>query len=510
MIMCSKDLSINNIEDLIQGASNIALGSDAELKIQQSFDFLKSFSKDKVIYGINTGFGPMSQYHIDDKDVIQLQLNLIRSHAAGVGDHLSDTQVKAAMIARLVTFAKGWSGVDPSLPSLLVEFINRGIYPLIPKHGGVGASGDLVQLAHMGLALIGEGKVRYQGQEREASEVLKEHHLEPIRIKIREGLAITNGTSVMTGIALLNLISARRLLDWAVVAGSLVNEVAGSFDDFLARELNEKKLHNGQKAIAAKMLTLMQGSHLLKKRKSVLYEGEQIKEKVFRDKVQPFYSLRCIPQILGPVADTLEVTEKILLNELNSSSDNPVVDPISQDVYHGGNFHGDYVSLEMDKMKTVVTRIAMLMERQLNYICHDKVNQILPAFVNLGTPGLNYGMQAAQFTATSTTAECQTLSMPNYVHSIPNNNDNQDVVSMGTNSALITEKVIENAFQVTAIHLMSLVQAITCLQADEKLSPAMAKVCNNLRTVFSPGKEDVPLYPYIQKTVEYITHNKPI
>jgi len=509
MLIYDKELNLKDIEDLLFGGETITPGEKAFERMERSYNFLKEFSKEKVIYGINTGFGPMSQYRVDDKDLIQLQLNLIRSHACGIGDLLTDTQVKAAMIARLATFVQGYSGVHPSLPRLLSEFINRGIYPVIPQHGGVGASGDLVQLAHMGLALIGEGRVRYKGQYRNTLEVLKENGLEPLQIHIREGLSMSNGTSVMTGIGLINLLHAGRLMQWAVTASALVNEIAGSYDDFLSPELNRKKHHKGQIFIAEKMTEILSGSGCLKRRQSYLYNKEVNGDKVFRDKVQPFYSLRCVPQILGPVADTLDQSMKILMDELNSSCDNPVVDPESENVYHGGNFHGDYISLEMDKMKIAVTKLTMLMERQLNYICHDKVNQILPAFVNMGILGLNYGMQAAQFTATSTTAECQTLCMPNYIHSIPNNNDNQDVVSMGTNSALITAKVIENAFQVTAIHLMALMQGVDCLDLKDKLSPATRSVYDQIRSFFPAVKEDEVLYPYIAKTVEYIINNKP-
>jgi len=361
----------------------------------------------------------------------------------------------------------------------------------------------------MGLALIGEGRVRYKGHYRNSLEVIKENGLEPLQIHIREGLSMSNGTSVMTGIGLINLLQAGRLMQWAVTASALVNEIAGSYDDFLAPELNRKKRHKGQIFIAEKLSERLSGSQCLKRRQSYLYNKEVNGDKIFRDKVQPFYSLRCVPQILGPVADTLDQSMNVLLDELNSSCDNPVVDPQSANVYHGGNFHGDYISLEMDKMKIAVTKLTMLMERQLNYICHDKVNQILPAFVNLGVLGLNYGMQAAQFTATSTTAECQTLCMPNYIHSIPNNNDNQDVVSMGTNSALITAKVIENAFQVTAIHLMALMQGVDCLEIKDKLSPANRSVYDQIRSFFPAIKEDEALYTYISKTVEYIINNKP-
>ena len=509
MLVCDKELNIKDIEDLLFGGETIAPGREAYERMERSFNFLKEFSKEKVIYGINTGFGPMSQFRVDDKDLKQLQLNLIRSHACGTGELLTDTQVKAAMIARLATYVQGYSGVHPSLPLLLTEFINRGIYPVIPQHGGVGASGDLVQLAHMGLALIGEGKVHYKGQFRNSKDVLLENGLEPVEIHIREGLAINNGTAVMTGIGLINLLHAGRLMQWAVAASSLVNEIAGSYDDFLSPELNRKKRHKGQIFIAEKMSEMLTGSQRLKRRQSYLYNKEVNGDKVFRDKVQPFYSLRCVPQILGPVADTLEQSMRVILDELNSSCDNPIVDPDSKNVYHGGNFHGDYISLEMDKMKIAVTKLTMLMERQLNYICHDKVNQILPAFVNLGVPGLNYGMQAAQFTATSTTAECQTLCMPNYIHSIPNNNDNQDVVSMGTNSALITAKVIENAFQVTAIHLMALMQGVDCLGIENSLSPFTRGIYDQIRSFFPAIKEDEVLFPYIAKTVEYIINNKP-
>jgi histidine ammonia-lyase len=509
MIFYNKELSLKNIKDLLFGEEKITLGKEAADRIAHSFDFLKEFSKEKVIYGINTGFGPMSQFKIEDKDLLQLQLNLIRSHASGTGEILDDIQVKAAMIVRLATFVQGCSGIHPSLPELILECINRGIFPLIPQHGSVGASGDLVQLAHMALALIGEGKVRYKGQIRDAADVLNENGLKPLRIYIREGLAITNGTSVMTGIGLINQLYTENLLAWAITASALVNEIAGSYDDFLAPELNRKKRHKGQILIAEKMSGILSGSQCLKRRQSYLYNKEVNGDKVFRDKVQPFYSLRCVPQILGPVSDTLEQSMKVLLDELNSSCDNPVVDLKTKNVYHGGNFHGDYVSLEMDKMKIAVTKLTMLMERQLNYICHDKVNQILPAFVNLGVPGLNYGMQAAQFTATSTTAECQTLCMPNCIHSIPNNNDNQDVVSMGTNSALITAKVIENAFQVTAIHLMALMQAVSYLEIRDRLAPSTASVYDKIRSFFPAIREDVVLSPYIGKTIDYITHNKP-
>jgi histidine ammonia-lyase len=506
MITINKTLHIRDVENILFGSENIALSAEVECEIKRCFEFISHFASGKIIYGINTGFGPMAQYRIDDKAITQLQYNLIRSHSTGAGDPLPDLYVRAAMLARLCTFVQAKSGVHPDLVHLLIEFINRSIYPLIPEHGGVGASGDLVQLAHLALALIGEGEVHHKGTWKSAKEVLENEKLNPFSVRIREGLAITNGTSVMTGIGLVNLIYARRILDWSIVASVLMNEIAFSYDDLMSEALNGTKHHEGQSEVARIMREISANSRCIRSRESELYNGGH-DEKTFDHKVQPYYSLRCVPQILGPVFDTLKNAFKILINELNSACDNPIIDTETQNVYHGGNFHGDYVSLEMDKVKIAVTKLTMLAERQLNYLCHDRINDILPPFVNLGALGLNYGLQASQFTATSTTAECQMLSNPMYVHSIPNNNDNQDIVSMGTNSALITKKVIENSYQVMSIHFMALVQAIDCLKIQEKLSTQTRVIYDEIREFFPAFSDDTPKYKEI-KRMEYYLMNK--
>jgi histidine ammonia-lyase len=255
------------------------------------------------------------------------------------------------------------------------------------------------------------------------------------------------------------------------------------------------------------MRKALKGSNLIKKREEHLYE-KVVNDPVIKEKVQEYYSIRCVPQVLGPVFDTIKSVEDILIDEANSVSDNPVIDFEKKDVYHGGNFHGDYVSLEMDKLKIVVTKLAMLMERQLNYVLNPHLNDKFPPFVNLGRLGLNLGMQGVQFTATSTAAECQTLSFPNYVHSIPNNNDNQDIVSMGTNSALIAGKVIENAYEVLGIYFMALIQAVDCAALKDKISPFNRKVYNNLRAVVPTFVEDTTKYNQIRDMKNYLHDNK--
>jgi histidine ammonia-lyase len=500
-------LGIAEFYDVIFNQESISLHEELLNTVEESFNFLKEFSKNKVIYGVNTGFGPMAQYKIKDSETLELQYNLIRSHASGTGNPIDPKYVKAAMLARLNTLSLGNSGVHVSVVKVMSELINKDIIPLIYEHGGVGASGDLVQLAHLALVLIGEGEVFYKGERTPTSEVFKIEGISPIEVRLREGLGLINGTSVMTGIGIVNTIYTRRLLEWVICCSSAINEIVEAYDDHLSYDLNYTKKHLGQREIARSMRSHLEDSTLTRKREHHLYT-DNTDVSVFEEKVQEYYSIRCVPQILGPVLDTLNEVERILIEEVNSANDNPIVNVEKQHVYHGGNFHGDYVSLEMDKLKIVVTKMSMLAERQLNYLLNSKLNDILPPFVNLGTLGLNFGMQGVQFTATSTTAENQMLSNPMYVHSIPNNNDNQDIVSMGTNAALITKKVIENAFEVVAIEMITVVQAIEYLDVKDKVSSKTRKMYDAVRNIVPPFKTDKVMYPYVNEVKNYIINHQ--
>lgn len=500
-------MTLKNIYEILFDGKQLVLPQEEMDKVEECYKFLQSFVTDKVIYGINTGFGPMAQWRVSDDHLKELQYNIIRSHATGAGDPLSDIDVKAAMLARIGTFLQARSGINPSVIILLKEFVNRGIYPFIPRHGSVGASGDLVQLAHIALCLIGEGKVHYKGQWRPTAEVMKEEGLQPMGIFVREGLSVTNGTSVMTGISAVNLYYAENLLRYATIAAAWINEIADSFDDYMSVEENECRRQKGQQVIARWLRETSAGSRHLQKREHELYDPARNRDSYFEHKVQAYYSLRCIPQIYGPIYDTLRNAAEVIENELNSACDNPIVDYTTQNIYHGGNFHGDYISLEADKMKIAMVRLAMTAERQLNYLFHDRINGILPPFLNMGTLGLNYGMQACQFTATSTTAECQTLAMPNYVHSIPNNNDNQDIVSMGTNSALLCKMVIDNAYQVMSILYIALAQATDCLKIADKLSPRTREQYDAIRAICPLFIDDTPFFEEVAETEKYLRNN---
>ncbi|MEB3004441.1 aromatic amino acid ammonia-lyase [Capnocytophaga sp. G2] len=499
-------ISFDEFIGILFNHKKVEISHKTEKIIIDSYNFLKDFSKNKVIYGVNTGFGPMAQYRIEEKDQLALQYNIIHSHSSGMGTYFSPEIVRSAILCRLNTLSLGKSGVHISLIHLMKELINRDITPLIFQHGSVGASGDLVQLAHLALVLIGEGEVFYKGKRRSTKEVFKEEGLKPLQIHLREGIALMNGTSVMTGIAVINVHYASLLLEWSIKLSIAINELVQTYDDHFSKELNAAKKHHGQQVIALKMRNYLSDSLLTRKRSEHLYTGEH-KESVFKDKVQEYYSLRCLPQILGAIYDTICSAKEVVTNEFNSASDNPIVDLETQQVYHGGNFHGDYISLEMDKLKLAITRLSMLSERQLNYLLNPKINEILPAFVNAGKLGFNFGMQGIQFTATSTTAENQTLSNSMYVHSIPNNNDNQDIVSMGTNAATITHKVIENTFEVLAIEAITIAQAIDILGNKEKFSTTTQKWYQEIRKIIPFFSEDITPYPFLEKVKTFLKSN---
>jgi histidine ammonia-lyase len=501
----NKYLRIEDFHRIVYLNEQLTLYKSTKEKIEKNYSFLKKFSDEKIIYGINTGFGPMAQYKINDDDKIQLQYNLIRSHCSGAGQPLKVDFCKAALLTRLNSFLQAKSGIHISLVELMIDLINKNIIPVIYKHGGVGASGDLVQLAHMALALIGEGEVYVNGEIHSSEKVFKTNNIQPLQIQLREALALMNGTSVMTGIGALNLLHSKNLLEYNIHTSAWLFELIESYDDYYSEPLNEAKLHHGQKKIASRFREILNNSIYTKKREEHLYKKIDVIQS--NEKVQEFYSIRCTPQILGPIYDTLEHATQIIENEINSANDNPVVSDSLENVYHGGNFHGDYISLEMDKVKITLTRLSMLMERQINFLMNSNLNGIFPPFLNKGTLGFNFGIQGIQFTATSTTAECQTLAFPMYVHSIPNNNDNQDIVSMGTNAAIICAKVIENTYQILSIELVSLIQASNLANKEGKLSHSIEKLRNEITHYFTSFTEDTPSYKKIEKVKLHLQNN---
>jgi len=502
MVHIDQSITIKDFERIVLNLEDLEISKETYKTIDDSFQFLESFSHNKVIYGVNTGFGPMAQYRLKDTSLTDLQYNIIRSHSSGMGGLFSPVMSRAVVLSRLMSLCQGKSAVTTDLVKLLAELINKKAAPCFYEHGGVGASGDLVQLAHLALAVIGEGEMIYEGKPVNSAEVLKKLNLAPHKIKGREGIALLNGTSAMTGIGMLNLIYAKRILEISLLFSCLSNEIMNSYGDHISSELNDAKRHRGQKIIAKSAREIVADSKLIRAREEDLYK--EVKESYINEKVQEYYSMRCYPQILGPIYDLINFSEDILTEEINSANDNPIIDVKAGSVFHGGNFHGDYISLEMDKIKIGMTRVTMLAERQLNYLLNSGLNNKLPPFINLRELGLNFGLQGMQFTATSTTAESQTLSFPMYVHSIPCNNENQDIVSMGCNSALLTKKVIENAFDVLAIEAIALTQAIDYLGIADKLSSETGKFYREVRAFAPAISIDFPTFKMQKEVREYL------
>ncbi len=488
-------LFLRDLECLIVESGEFSLSEKQWEQVHRAFDFLERFSADKVIYGINTGFGPMAQYRIPDEHLEELQYNLIRSHANGTGDFLTPLETRAVMICRLASLALGYSGTSPEVLRTIEIFLEKEIYPVIPRHGGVGASGDLVQLAHLALGLIGEGKSHFQGKILPTTEVLGLAGVNPAKLKLRDGLSLINGTSCMSGLAVLNLLQVEKLLHFSTLASSAMNELASSYTDTFSRELNQAKRHVGQRIIASKMRDFLADGSLLKDRKDHLFNQEHIEgQEYFSEKVQEHYSLRCVPQILGPIYDTYLQAKNVVEEEINSANDNPIVCLETENVYHGGNFHGDYVSFEMDKLKLAVIKLSMLAERQVNYLMNEKLNNKFPPFLNAGRLGLTFGLQGMQFTAVSTTAENQSLGNSLYTHSIPNNGDNQDIVSMGTNAALQAKQVIDNAFEVLSVQLVAIAQAMDLIGNISDFSSSIQGLHRFVREAIPMIVEDRPQY----------------
>lgn len=469
----------------------IAIAEPCLKAIRESRNFVDNSSSDHIIYGVNTGFGPMASRILAKDQVEALQINLIRSHAVGMGPAVENSLVLAAMVVRLNTLVRGASGVSEELINRLVAFINNRVIPVVPLHGSVGASGDLVQLAHIALGLIGEGQVSYQGQIREAKEVVAEIGLQEYKLKPKEGLSLINGTAMMTGVAGLLISDSENLLELANLTSALSLELVSGYSDGISEALQQVRPHSGQIEVAKALREILKDSQLLRDRdslnKDVSINGS-LQE--LKDAVQEVYSLRCSPQILGPINETLATAKKTINIELNSVTDNPIIDSKSKLFLHGGNFHGDYVAVAMDQLKASLVRLTMLSERRTNFFLNDKINKRFPPFLNLATPGLTLALQGLQFVATSTTAQSQSLAFPHHIHSIPTNGDNQDIVSMGTDAAYTCRTVVDNAYIVIAIEIITLCQAVDVVKIQDKLSSKTKALYSLVRTVFPVVVED--------------------
>ena len=490
VLLNGEQLSAEDIVYIGVADKQVELDPEALNRCQASRNFLEeSIAKKHIIYGVNTSFGPMCNKIINDDEIETLQINLIRSHAAGLGDPLKPYIARSVLAVRLNTLVKGYSAVRIELLELIRDMINRGVAPYIPEAGSVGASGDLIHLAHMALAIIGEGKAYFKGDLMSATEALNKAGLQPYRLSYKEGIALINGTAAMTAIGAFALFGAKKLLNIACVNAAFAVEIFGGIDDAFDMSLHGVKPHPGQINIAKMVGRLYDGSKNITKRAEM---HDKIRENGNADKpvfetdinVQDVYSIRCTPQILAPVEEAIEFVERTLVCEANSSNDNPLVIPDEKKIIHGGNFHGQSIGFAMDMLSMAISTLCNLSERRLNKLLDPKLNEGLPEHLIPGTIGLTMGFMGAQYLATSTTAENRQLANPVSTNSISTNASNQDVVSMGTVAARKAFKAISNAKHIITLEVLADLQALSFRNAD-KMGKATTKIYEILEKEFS-------------------------
>ena len=471
VVLTGNDLTIEDIVAIGVGDKQVELDPAALERCRASRAFLEEeVAARRIIYGVNTSFGPMCNKIIEDGEIETLQVNLIRSHAAGLGDPLKPYIAQAVLAVRLNTLVKGYSGVRLELLEHMRRMINLGISPYIPECGSVGASGDLIHLAHMALAIIGEGSLYYRGELRDAAGVYREVGMEPIRLSFKEGIALMNGTSAMTALAAFALFGASKLLRLACVTGAFSLEIFGGIDDAFDEDLHRVKPHPGQLRIAETIRNLYQGSRNITLRKDVhgLIRQQQTDGPVFETSinVQDVYSVRCTPQVLAPIEEAIAAAVRTVEIEANSSNDNPIIIPEKKKIIHGGNFHGQSIGFVMDSLCIAIATLCNLSERRINKYLDRKLNEGLPEFLIPGTLGLTMGFMGAQYLATSTTAENRQLAGPVSIHTISCNASNQDIVSMGTVAARKAFKSVSNAKHVMTLEVLTVLQALSFRNAE--------------------------------------------
>lgn len=467
VVLTGNDLTFQDIVAIGMGIKKIALDPAAIDICRASRDFLNAqLQQKKVIYGVNTSFGPMCNKIINDRETEALQTNLITSHAAGLGEPIPAHITLGIMAIRLNTLVKGHSGVRIRLLTLMKDMINASIAPYIPECGSVGASGDLIHLAHMSLAIIGKGNVYYKNQLMPAAMAFEKAGLVPLALSYKEGLALMNGTAAMTGIAAFALLGANRLYNTACVNAAFAVEIFGGIDDAYDADLHRIKPHPGQVETAALIRSLYQGSGNISKREDLhqkIRNQETTDAPVFETSinVQDVYSLRCTPQVLAPVKEALDYAVSVVEIEANSSNDNPIIIAEAQKILHGGNFHGQSISFAMDCLCIALSTLCNLSERRTNKLLDKHLNEGLPEHLIPGETGLTMGFMGAQYLATSTTAENRNLAAPMSVNSISCNASNQDIVSMGTVAARKALRMVGHAKHVVTLEMLADLQALS-------------------------------------------------
>lgn len=483
----AEHLSIERIGEIINEGYKLELGSDARQRITHCREYLdrKIAESEVPIYGVTTGFGSLCKISISEDQLSQLQINLMMSHACGIGERVSNEIVKIMLLLKIQSLSYGYSGSKLDTVERLIDFFNNDIYPIVYRQGSVGASGDLVPLAHLCLPLCGLGDVEYQGKCMSGAEVTKMMGWEPIRLASKEGLALLNGTQNMSAHAVWALIKAKRLIDWGdSIAAMSLEAYDGRIEPFTLA-VHTVRPHKGQIDTANRMRELLEGSQLIKQPKV---------------NVQDPYSFRCIPQVHGTVKDTYNYVKSVIDTEINSATDNPTVCPDEDLIISAGNFHGEPIALPMDFLCIAMNELGSISERRTYKLVSG--TRDLPSFL-VAKPGVNSGFMIPQYTAAAIASQSKTLCMPASADTIPTSQGQEDHVSMGANAATKLVQVIDNTERILAIELFNAAQALE-FRRPLKSSPVIEKLHADYRQVVPFIDDDQIMYPHIAASVKFL------
>jgi len=477
----SKYLTISEVEVLIDSGSHLILSDESKISTLQCRKYLdeKIASTEELIYGINTGFGSLCNTAISKEDLSQLQFNLVRSHACGMGEEVPQELVRIMLLLKILGLSKGHSGVQLETIERLIYFYNNNILPVVYKQGSLGASGDLAPLAHLSMPLFNEGEVYHQGRRVQSSELMPSLNLEPIILQSKEGLALLNGTQFMSAYALWSVLKTNKLLNAANrIAAISLDAYDGRIEPF-SDNIHQVRKQRGQIAVARDFRVLLADSEMIKRPKV---------------NVQDPYSFRCIPQVHGATSDALDYVCQIVENEVNAVTDNPTIFPDTDEIISAGNFHGQPLALAMDFLAIAAAELGSISERRTYKLISG--TRELPAFL-IAKSGLNSGYMIPHYTQASIVSQNKQLCMPASVDTIDSSNGQEDHVSMGANAATKLYQVVDNVEKILGIELMIGSQAMT-FRAPLKTSNVLEKLLLKYRAVVPFTEEDVYMHPRME------------
>ena len=484
-----EDLCIHDFIKVARHKYKASLSEEAKQRIKSSRETVeKILERNEIVYGLTTGFGSLAKVKISPKDTAKLQENLATSHAVGVGKPLSEEIVRGIMLLRINTFAKGFSGIKLETVNLLLEMLNRQVYPLVPEKGSVGASGDLAPLSHIIIVMLGKGEAIHKGKKISGLQALRKAGLKPIQLSSKEGLALNNGTPVMTSIAAFSIHEAEKLIENNILSAAMTMDALKARTEFLHEEVHKARPHKGQAFVARKLKILLEGSQLIDSDKQ---------------KVQDAYSIRATPVVIGASLDAINYAKEKVLIEMNSATDNPLI--FGQNAYSAANFHGQPIALAMDFLSIAVSELGNLSDRRIFRLLDPCLNEGLPAFL-IENSGLNNGLMIPQYTTAALVSENKVLCHPSSVDSIPTCANQEDHVSMGTYGARKALEIISNTRKVIAIEFLTAAQALDIrkIRPGKKVEEAFLRIRKHVKYM----KEDRIIYPDINKIEQMIIKNE--